>query len=157
MFESPTFWYLVSFLLFLALLGRPIIRVLLHTLNTKKSQIEADLKQAKELRDQAHKLLINAKFERESAIKIANEIMDRAHQEAFAAKEAARAEVEVFIKHQEEQLQERLKALKYESLKEVKDKIADLAVDTALQNLPNKITPEVDTSLQEQTLKKLTV
>ncbi|MEL0107153.1 MAG: F0F1 ATP synthase subunit B [Rhodospirillaceae bacterium] len=159
MFQDPTFWVLVSFVIFIALIGKKIWTMITDALDARADSIKAELDEAEKLREEAQDLL--AKYQRlqRDAAREAEDIIERARTEAenyaATAKEnldkalARREKLAVDrIAHAEKAATDDVRRIAAEVAveaarkllsEEMKGERADKLIDGAIQDLPSKL------------------
>ena len=155
MLNYPSFWYAVSFVLFIGLLGRPASKVIMTALQSNQQAIQKQLFEAQELRQKAQAFLDEAQQCRQDALHEAQQILDHAAQEALRSQEQAQAEVNQFFVVQEQQLQERLSQLEYEAKDALKKQLGDLVLATTVKSLQENYTVSLDQKVVQETVRTL--
>ena len=128
MFESPEFWVGVSFVIFVALVYRPVSAKLAVALDDRAAKIKAELDEAVRLREEAQALLARYQRQQNDAVKEAEEITAQARttSEAFAS-QAAKS-LEELLKRREIQATDRIARAEQEAVAEVRARAVDLAI-----------------------------
>jgi F0F1-type ATP synthase, subunit b len=155
MLNDPSFWYAVSFVLFIGLLGRPVSKVIMAALQSNQQAIQKQLFEAQELRQKAQAFLDEAQQCRQDALHEAQQILDHATQEALRTQELAQAEVNQFFVVQEQQLQERLSQLEYEAKDALKKQLGDLVLATTVKSLQENYIASLDQKVVQETVRTL--
>lgn len=141
---DESFWYAVSFGIFMLLISKPFFELLKTALETKQKQIQLDLDSAKELKDLAQQHLIQSKREHLDALERAQEIVKRAEGEAQRLHDEAMNDVVQFFKNQEVQLQNRLEHLEHQAHKELTEVVTKTAIRAAQSALENMMTESLN-------------
>lgn len=159
MFQDPTFWVLVSFVIFVALLGKTLWTMITKALDERAETIKSELDEAEKLREEAQDLL--AKYQRlqRDAVKEAENIVERARTEAEQYAEQAKANLDTALARREKLAVERIEhaekaatddvrriaaevaveATRNLLAEEMKGERADKLIDGAIEDLPNKL------------------
>ncbi|MBC9179958.1 F0F1 ATP synthase subunit B family protein, partial [Pseudoroseomonas ludipueritiae] len=95
---NPVFWVAVSFVIFVALLGRTMWKKLAAMLDARGAQIRNDLDEAARLRAEAETMLRQAEADRKAAIAEAEQTLAKAKAEAERVAAATAAEAEAAAK-----------------------------------------------------------
>lgn len=156
MFENPLIWYLLSFIIFCVGVAPRIYGVVNHNLDTKKKDIEAELSEARRLRDEAQVLLNGSKRDRLEATTLASEILDRATHEAAQIKEQAHQDIADFSELQHKQLKEKIDALEKQAFGNLKIQFTDTLLTAVSKELAPGIPAQADKSLALQTINAIT-
>ena len=148
-------WVLVSFLIFVGAAAKPLKKVILEALRSKSSQISKDLTEAEALKVEAALLLEKAKQREIEARQEASDILEHADKEAVRIREQAMNDIAFFVKNQKTHLEDRLKQLELNAVKEIHDHMIKIAVETAHDVVKKTLTPEVDVAFTAHEIKKV--
>lgn len=152
-------WVALAFVLVLAGLARPVLRAITTALDLRREKIRARLEEADHLRAEAQALLATYQKKQRDAIKEAQDILARAHADAARIAADGARNLDVLLKHREEQAMERLAQAESEALRDVRQAVVDIAataterllaenisatqanalVDAAIKDLPNRL------------------
>jgi F-type H+-transporting ATPase subunit b len=121
MFTDPTFWFLVSFLLFFVFFGRAIWSAMADGLDTRSRRIETDIQEAMEMREQAQVLLNDIKARQLESGKHAEAILEHARLEAERLRSEAAKELDEYMKSRELLVEQRIAFAEQEALKDIRD------------------------------------
>ena len=130
--QDAEFWTGLALLVFFALmiaLGVP--KAAAKALDAKAAKIQADLDEAKALREEAQALLGSLKAQREQTEKLATEMMANAEAEALRLEAEAKTKLEEQIKRRQELAERRISNAEAQAAAEVKAAAADLAAQLA--------------------------
>ena len=155
MLNDPTFWYAVSFALFIGLLGRPLFKIITAALQNTQQSIQHQLLEAQELREKAQRLLHEANTCRNEARQEAREILEHAEKEALRTQEQALAEVNKFFVTQEQELHECLKQLQYEAKETLKKQLCDLTLAATVKNFQENYSAAIDQKVLQNTVRDM--
>ena len=128
---DPKFWVAVSFVIFLALVGRKLWSVLTEALDARAERVRAELAEAARLRSEAEAMLKQAEADRAAALREAEAMVASARAEAERAGAAAAAEAEAAAKRRERMAMERIGAAEASALAEVRAAAAEVATAAA--------------------------
>ena len=128
MFSDPTFWVAVSFVLFLAIAGKTIMKGLTKLLDDRTALIARTLGEAEKLRNEAQKARDEAQKNLADSAQLARDIVTQAKQEAVRLAEHAAEEREALIGRREQQAKDRIAQAEAQASREVRN----MAVDVAL-------------------------
>ncbi len=128
MFSDPTFWVAVSFVLFLAIAGKTIMKGLTKLLDDRTALIARTLGEAEKLRNEAQKARDEAQKSLTESAQLARDIVEQAKQEAVRLAEHAAEEREALIGRREQQAKDRIAQAEAQASREVRN----MAVDVAL-------------------------
>jgi F-type H+-transporting ATPase subunit b len=142
--HDPETWIAVSFVAFLALAGRAIVRAVNKGLDERGTKIRRDLDEAKRLRSEAEALLAEYKKKQQDTAREASEIMNHAREEA-----------ELFRKEAAANLTASLARREAKAVAEVKSQAVDLAVAAARRILEQQMSGPRAGSLIDQSIAEL--
>ncbi len=129
MFHDPTFWFLVAFVIFIALVSRPISRLAGKGLDDRADKIRHDLDEAEKLRSEAQELLAAYQRKQRDAAKEAEAIVDRAREEAKRLAIRAAEELSQTLARREQMALDRIAQAEHKALQEVRALAIDLALE----------------------------
>jgi F-type H+-transporting ATPase subunit b len=131
MFEAE-FWVAVAFFVFVALLGYiGAHRIILSSLDQRRDKIKSELDEARRLRDEAEKLLVEYRRKQEGAETEARTIIGNAQAEAERIAAEAHARMEELIARRTAIAQTKIAQAEAQALADVRAAAADAAVAAA--------------------------
>lgn len=159
MLYDPTFWVLVSFLIFIALAMKPIKKTVFSALDQRAARIKAQLEEAQQLREQAQRLLAEYQQKQRQAMLDIQQILAQAREEAVRHRTQGEKALEASLQRRERQAIDRIAQAEAQALIEVRQAAADTAIaatrhllrsaldsskrgamiDAAIKELPQKI------------------
>ena len=138
--QDAEFWTGLALLVFLALmLGLGVHKAAGKALDSKAAKIQADLDEAKTLREEAQALLSSLKAQREQTETLAAEMLANAKVEAKRFEVEAKAKLEEQIKRRQELAERRISNAEAQASAEVKAAAAELASQMAEGVLAQRI------------------
>lgn len=162
-FLSPSeaeFWVGVGLLIFLAIVifVAKAPKAIAKVLDDKSAAIQADLDEAKRLREEAQRLLEELRAERAEAERQAADILAAAQAEARRNQEEARVKLEESIARRRDLAESKIATAEAQALGEVKAAAADLAAQAAESVLSGRLAglksdPSVDRAIGELAVK----
>lgn len=155
MLESPAVWASFAFIVFVALAGRPILRIILKFLDDRCYQIKVDIDTAAKLRHEAEEYLYTVKSQLQEAKEQAKAIVEHAALETDRLKSEARHKLEELIRNEERISQERIELVKNEALAEIKKKAVRVAVNATEKMLAESINAQENDRFLEEALKDI--
>lgn len=130
--HDAEFWTGLALLVFLGLLLMlGVHKTAAKALDSKAAKIQADLDEARKLREEAQALLASLKTQREQTEKLAGEMLANAKVEAKRLEADAAAKLEEQIKRRQELAERRISNAEAQAAAEVKAAAADLAAQMA--------------------------
>ena len=147
MFQNPTFWVLVAFVLFLALVYfKGGFRALGKAPDDRAEKIRQEIETAQKLREDAQAALAQFQRKQRDALKEAENIIAAAREEAERIRRQAAADLEVSLKRREAQAIEKIAQAEAQALQQVRD----LAVDIAVAATEKLLVQAVDEARNDQ-------
>ncbi len=126
--QDAEFWTGLALLVFVLLLvALKVPGLAFKALDDKAAKIQADLDEARHLREEAQALLTSLKAQREQTEKLAGEMLANAAAEAQRLEVEAKAKLEEQIKRRAELAERRIANAEAQAAAEVKAAAADLA------------------------------
>jgi F-type H+-transporting ATPase subunit b len=153
---SPEFWVAVSFFLFLGLvLYLGVHKKIGEALDARAAAIAKEIEEARQLREEAEKVLADYRRKEGNAAKEAEDIVQLATKEA----EALAAETSRNMKEQFERrmklAEDKIARAEDEAVREVRAAAADAAIAAAQMVIAEKLTPETADKLVKQGIDSL--
>jgi F-type H+-transporting ATPase subunit b len=130
--QDAEFWTGLALLVFVALmLLLGVHKAAAKALDAKAAKIQADLDEAKKLREEAQSLLSSLKAQREQTETLAGEMLANAKVEAKRLEAEAKAKLEEQIKRRQELAERRISNAEAQAAADVKAAAAELAAQMA--------------------------
>ncbi|MBM3536488.1 MAG: F0F1 ATP synthase subunit B [Alphaproteobacteria bacterium] len=145
MLSDPTFWVLVSFVIFVALVWKPGSKAVAQLLDDRAEKIRSDLEKAAKLREEAQALFAEYQKKQRDALKDAEAIVAAAKAEAEALSKQAAADLESSLKRREQLALQRIAQAEAQATADVRA----AAVDLAMAATRKILTDRLDTGRQE--------
>ena len=152
---TSTFWFLVAFVLFFVFFGRAIWQAATAGLDSRSRQIEEDIEEAMRVRDEAQAALIDIKNKHLQAEQHAEEIMEHARVEAERLRSETSKELDEFLLHREELVEQRIKYAEKEAIKDIRDSAIRLAIDASEKILSKAVSPDADKKIVDRAIEEL--
>jgi F-type H+-transporting ATPase subunit b len=154
-FHDPEFWIAVAFLLFVALVSRPIARAVNKILDERAAKIRHDLEEARRLRSEAEALLAEYKKKQQEASREAGEIMTHARNEADVFRKEAAANLTAALGRRERMALDKIAQAEAQAVAEVRSQAVDLAVAAARRILEQQMAGPRAGGLIDQSIAEL--
>jgi F-type H+-transporting ATPase subunit b len=152
---DPRFWVGVAFILFFVIFGRKLWSIVTAALDSRATQVRAELDAAARLRVEAEALLADAKERRAAALREAEAMLAQARDEAVRVAEAARAEAAASATRRERMAMERISAAEKAAIFEVRLAAADVAAKAASQVIAESFGQDSDAHLIDHAIQGL--
>ena len=135
MFEDPKFWLAISFLIFISLLGKYVLPIIIKIIDYKTKKIADDVASAKEMKERAEKLLLEAQKQQSEAIIYSRQLIEDAKNEAvdfiINSKKMIEKELEIKMALAEQRIRQEEENV----INEIKTRIIDSAIRSIRDNL----------------------
>lgn len=136
MFQDPTFWVLVGFLLFFALIfWLKVPGKLGAQLDERAKRIKKDLDEAERLHQEAQHLFAEYQRKQRNALKEAEEIVAAAQAEAKTLARQAEADLKAALERRRKQAEDKIAQAEKAALQDVRDAAVEVAIAAASQVL----------------------
>ncbi len=155
MLDGPEFWVLVAFVIFVALVWKPLGRMIVGALDDRTAKIRADLERAAQLREEAQELLAQYERKHRDAMKEAAEIVAYAKTEAERFAQQARGELEESLTRREELALQHIAAEEARALVAVRAATVDLAIAAASRLIAERLDPQKADALIDEAIKQI--
>jgi F-type H+-transporting ATPase subunit b len=138
--QTPGFWLLLSFILFLILIGRPVLKIILVNLDAQSKSIATELDAAKKARKEAEAFLKAAKEQKESATEQAKAILEHAKKEGARLEADASKNLDELLTREKKRVEENIERLEVESTKRLQAKASELSLQATKEILATLMT-----------------
>lgn len=136
MFHDPTFWVLVAFILFFALIFYlKVPGKVLGQLDERAARIKQGLDEAEKLHQDAQHLFAEYQRKQRNAMREAEEIVAAAEAEAKALLKDTEADLKVSLERRRKQAEDKIAQAEKQAVQEVRETAVDIAVAAATQVL----------------------
>lgn len=140
MFHDPTFWVLVAFLLFFALVFYlKVPGKVLGQLDERAARIKQGLDEAEKLHQDAQRLFAEYQRKQRNALQEAEEIVAAAEAEAKSLLKETEAELKLSLERRRKQAEDKIAQAEKQALQEVRDTAVEIAVAAASQVLTQSL------------------
>jgi F-type H+-transporting ATPase subunit b len=155
MLHDPTFWVLVSFVIFVALVWKPGSKAVAQMLDDRAEKIRSDLEKAAKLREEAQALFAEYQKKQRDALKDAEAIVAAAKAEAEALSKQAVADLEASLKRREQLALQRIAQAEVQATADVRAAAVDLAMAATRKILTDKLDAGRQDALVDAAIKEL--
>lgn len=150
---DATFWAFIALLIFFAILiVLKVPGMIGKMLDDRIAKIEAELAQARRLREDAEALLVEYEAKRKSAEAEAQGIISNAKDEAERLTAEAQVALEDLVARRTKAVEDKIAQAEAQAISEVRARSADVAVEAARVLLANKV-KEDGATLVDQSIK----
>ena len=137
--NSPTLWVAISFVIFLALLARPTWLFVTRSIDNRIQEIKNKIEEAAGLREEAQDMLAANKRKIFDAEKEAGEIIAQAREEAQVLKARLAKELEEVLKRRQQIATDRISQAEADAVEAVRLLTVDIALNATEQILSQTI------------------
>ncbi|MGF1608103.1 MAG: F0F1 ATP synthase subunit B [Kiloniellales bacterium] len=155
MFEDPTFWVAVAFVITVGAIYRPVSRAVFKGLDGRAERIRQQLDEAQRLREEAQKTLAEYKRMQRDAVKESEQILANARTEAGHLRAQAERALEEQLARREKLAMEKIAQAEAAALKEVREQAVDLAIAATARLLKDKVDSAKADDLVERSIDEL--
>ena len=153
MFLEAEFWVAVAFVLFAAIVWKVGgFKALTEGLDSRGRRIQAELDEAKRLREEAAGVLADFKRRRGEAEKEAQEILAAAREEARRTADEAHARMEEFVRRRTAAAETKISQAETQAMAQVRAAAADAAIEVSETILREKMAGDAAQNLIAQSL-----
>jgi F-type H+-transporting ATPase subunit b len=132
-------WIAVAWLIAFIILLYKAVPVLLGALDLRARQIDAELTEARSLREEAEAILADFARKQKTAAREAHDIVEHAQSDAERLLKDAEVELDALLKRREAQAKERVHRLEDEALSELRAAATEVALAAAAKVLADSI------------------
>ena len=156
MFQDPTFWVAVAFVILLvALFYFKVHRQMLGQLDARGARIKAQLDEAQTLREEAQKTLADYQRKQRDAITETQRIIEHAKEESQRLRDEAEAEMQRALARRREAAEEKIAQAEAAALKQVRNQAVDVAMAAAAKLLAEEVKPAQAKALVDESIEEL--
>lgn len=155
MFSDPTFWVLVAFVIFVALVWKPGAKAITQMLDDRAEKIRGDLDKAAKLREDAQALFAEYQKKQRDALQEAQAIVASAKAEAERLSAQAASDLEASLKRREQLALQRIAQAEQQAMADVRAAAVDLAMAATRKLLTEKVDTARHEALIEGAIKEL--
>jgi len=134
-FSAPSFWLFISFVLFVVVIVRPVVGLIITSLDYQRGLISDQLNSSKQIRERAESLLESARNQRVVAKKESESIISNAIEEGKRLNDDYRKKLEEFLRSEEKRTENNISRLEVDSVNRLQDKVFDISFNFAKQVL----------------------
>ena len=153
-YEAPEFWVAVAFVIVVAAIFKPVAGRIGAALDDRAETIKTQIDEAVRLHEEAQELLASYERKHRHAAAEAEEIVERARKEADRLGKRAAEDLEKALKRRQKLAMERIARAEAEALDEVRGVAVDVALDATRRLLAEKMSGKradvmIDAAIEE--------
>ncbi len=153
--SNPETWVAAAFVIFVALAAKPIGRAIAGGLDARAARIRGQLDEARNLRDEAERLLAEHQRKQIAAAKEAEAIIARAREEAERIRAEASANLEAAFARREKMALDKIAQAEAQAAADVRNQAVDVALAAAARLLKENIDAGKADGLIEASIEEL--
>lgn len=153
--QEPETWLTVAFILFVGALARPVWRKATGALDARAAQIEAELEEARKLREEAQATLASYQRKQRDAAKEAEKIIAHAGEEARRITANAEKALAETLKRREVLTADKIAQAQAKAVQEVKAEAVEIALAATERLLRERLDETRADALLDAALKDL--
>ena len=155
MFQDPTFWVAIAFVVFVIAVFRPISKAITQGLDKRADTIRQEIDEAQALREEAQKKLAEYKRLQRDAVSEAADIIEKAKHEAAVLREQAEKDLAAQLERREQLAMEKIQQAEATALKEIRNTAVDIAVAATRRLLTDQMEADKANSLIDDSIRDL--
>ncbi len=155
--DNATLWVGVSFVLFILLVFKPLLKSTNRSLDDKITNIKNKLEDAKKLNLESEKIYNEIEKDRIAGEMKINMILENALKEAKDIEEKMKNNLQETIKKKENQLKQRLQQTKIKFEKEISSEILRSSIDVTKKRIINDLSDSKNNSLVENSIDEVNI
>ena len=155
MFQDPTFWVLIAFVIFIALIAKPLGRGAGAALDKRADKIKADLDEAERVRVEAQELLASYQKKQREAARDAEDIIAAAKEEADRIAKHGAERLEEILARREKQALDRIGQAEENAREQVRIFAVEVAIEATRAVLETQVAGAKGDSLIDKAIADL--
>lgn len=137
--HDPAFWVGVAFIILIALVAKPVGKIITKALDDKIAEIQARIDEAMRLREEAQDMLAAAKRKLADAEREAQSIVEDARSSAQSLRIKMTEDAEASLKRRERMAMDRIAQAEADATAEIRALTADVALEATRQILAQEV------------------
>ena len=154
-YANPEFWVGVAFIVVVAFLARPIVRLVKNMTASRADEIRRKIDEAHSLKEEAVALLNDYKERFRNADKESEAIIEKAKISVEKYKQEAMEDINVSLAHKEENFALRVNAMERDASNEIRNTAVDFSVETVRNIIKEKMSKDVKEALFDNAVGEL--
>ena len=155
--DNATLWVGISFVLFILLVFKPLLKLTNKSLDDKINDIKNKLEDAEKLNLESEKIYNEIEKDRIAGEMKINMILENALKEAKDIEEKMKNNLQETIKKKENQLKQRLQQTKIKFEKEISSEILRSSIDVTKKRIINDLSDSKNNSLVENSIDEVNI
>ena len=154
-YENPEFWVAVAFVLVVAVLAKPVARLLNEMLNRRIEAIADRITEAQKLNEDAQKMLAEYEKKYLNAEKEARNILRKSEKEIEFLKEDRLKKLEADMEMKQKEAEQRIKTAQEVAMKEITTLTSEMTIRVLKEVLAKNLDKKAQDRLIEASIKEI--
>ena len=150
--EDPTFWVAIAFVIAVAIVWKPLSKMILGGLDGRSERIANELDEGRRLREEAQELLASYERKQREAEKEAEGIIAAAREEAVRLAKRAAVDLDGQVARRRQMALDRIGQAETDAVRDVRAAAVDLALKATRKLLDEKISETEQANLVEEAI-----
>ncbi len=131
MMHDPVFWVGVAFVAFVAMVAKPLWKIIASALDSRGAKIQQELDEAVRLREEAQAILVSYQQKQKEVLEEAQRILQQTQADAKAMAVQAEAELKVSLEKRKAMAMSRIAQSETKAIQAVQQHVVDIAINAA--------------------------
>ena len=153
--NTPEFWVAVGFLILLAVLFKPVKKIIIASLDSRAEKIRSSLDEAEKLREEAQHVLADYQRKQREAAKEIEGLVANARSQAEAMRREAENSVKNALARREQVALEKISQKEADAIAEVRNLAVDMAIKASGELLERRLGQKQSQELIETAIREL--
>lgn len=154
-YENPEFWVVVAFVLVVAVLAKPVARLLNEMLNRRIEAIADRITEAQKLNEDAQKMLAEYEKKYLNAEKEARNILRKSEKEIEFLKEDRLKKLEADMEMKQKEAEQRIKTAQEAAMKEITTLTSEMTIRVLKEVLAKNLDKKAQDRLIEASIEEI--
>lgn len=155
MFDDPTFWVLIAFVIFVGAVFRKAAAKVTGILDARAARISNQIEEAQRLREEAQAMLAHIQRQQRDAEETARDMVENARKQAEELIRNAHDEAEAAAERHKQMAEARIGQLEAQAVAEVRSVAADIAVKATRSLIEQKLDAGTTATLLQGSIDQL--
>lgn len=154
-YQDASFWVALSIVIFAVLAWRAVRKMYIQATGKYADEVSRQLREARELKEQAEALLAQYKQKQQDGMKEAQQIAANAKSDAETLRGHAMDELKTLLRSREQQAMDKIDRAEAEIIKELRVKTADMAIEATQSILKEVLDSQRNAMLVDQAIREM--
>jgi len=130
-FNDPTFWVFVSFVIFFLMSGKPIFKAISSALDKRSDEIRLELEEAVRLREEAQTIVADYRKKEHESLEEAERIVEQTKVDAQQMADRAEADLRDALEKRKTMALQKIAQAETKAVQAVQEHVVDIAISAA--------------------------